>query len=72
MNVICPQALTPAMARAFEAHPQLEAGLSELTPLGRIGDAQADVGEAAVLLLSDGARFVTGQTLNVDGGYSIA
>jgi 3-oxoacyl-[acyl-carrier protein] reductase len=68
VNAICPQAATPAMVRAFETDPQLEARLRELTPLGRIGDAQNDVGEAAVLLLCDGARFITGQTWVVDGG----
>ena len=68
VNAICPQAATPAMMRAFEKNPQLEARLAELTALGRIGDAQHDVGEAAVLLLCDGARFITGQTWVVDGG----
>jgi len=68
VNAICPQAATPAMLRAFEKNPPLEGRLKELTPLGRIGDAQQDVGEAAVLLLSDGACFITGQTWVVDGG----
>ena len=39
------------------------------TPLGRWGDAGAVAG-AAVHLASDPARFVTGTTLFVDGGWS--
>ncbi len=39
------------------------------TPLGRLGDP-ADVAAAAVFLASDEAAFVTGQTLNVNGGLS--
>jgi len=38
------------------------------TPMGRFGDPEELVG-AAVLLASDGARFLTGQCIAVDGGY---
>lgn len=31
-----------------------------------------DIGEAVAFLLSDQARFITGQTLTVDGGFSLA
>jgi NAD(P)-dependent dehydrogenase (short-subunit alcohol dehydrogenase family) len=40
---------------------------SRLTPLGRIG-TPADVADVVVFLAGDAARFVTGQTLWVDGG----
>jgi NAD(P)-dependent dehydrogenase (short-subunit alcohol dehydrogenase family) len=42
----------------------------EHTPLRRLGSPE-DVAEAVVWLSSDAARFVTGQTLLVDGGYTI-
>jgi NAD(P)-dependent dehydrogenase (short-subunit alcohol dehydrogenase family) len=38
-------------------------------PLRRFGTAE-DVAEAVCFLASDRAAFITGQTLNVDGGYS--
>ena len=38
------------------------------TPMGRFGNTEELVG-AAVFLASDGASFVTGQTLVVDGGF---
>lgn len=38
------------------------------TPMGRFGDVEELVG-AAVLLASDGASFLTGQCIAVDGGY---
>ena len=38
------------------------------TPMGRFGKAEELVG-AAVLLASDGASFITGQAIAVDGGY---
>ncbi len=40
---------------------------SRLTPLGRIG-LPADVGTVVALIVSDKAKFVTGQTIWVDGG----
>jgi 3-oxoacyl-[acyl-carrier protein] reductase len=68
VNAISPLASTPAMVRAFEADPALQAQLERLTPLGRIGDAELDVGTATTLLLSDQARYITGQTWVIDGG----
>ena len=38
-----------------------------LTPLGRLGDVR-DIADAVVFLASDGARFITGTGLPVDGG----
>lgn len=41
------------------------------TPLGRFGEAE-EVASAALFLASSGASYITGQTLNVCGGFSIA
>lgn len=46
------------------------AGAMKSTPLGRLGEAE-DIAEAAAYLASGRAKFVTGQVLNVDGGWSI-
>ena len=40
------------------------------TPLRRFGTAD-EIAEAAVLLASDRASFISGQVLNVDGGFSV-
>jgi 3-oxoacyl-[acyl-carrier protein] reductase len=42
----------------------------EAVPLGRVG-TPADIAAAAVFLASDGAGYITGQTLVVDGGLSM-
>ena len=44
--------------------------LIDETPLCRIGKP-VDVANAALFLASNGASFITGQTLGVDGGYAI-
>lgn len=44
--------------------------ITSTTPLGKIGEAH-EVAEAAQYLASDGASFVTGQILTVDGGRTL-
>ncbi len=41
--------------------------VGKAVPLGRMGDP-ADIADPCVFLASDAARYITGQTLNVDGG----
>ena len=69
VNCIGPVAETPALTRAFESNPQLAGRLAARTPLGRIGNAETDIGAAAAFLAGDDASYITGQTLIVDGGH---
>jgi 3-oxoacyl-[acyl-carrier protein] reductase len=68
VNAVSPLATTPALDQAIVEDPSLAARLAQRVPLGRIGDAETDVGVAVAFLLSDAARYITGQTLVVDGG----
>ena len=65
---VSPLAETPALAAAYDQDPELAARLARRVPLGRLGDPEHDIGPAVVFLASDAARYVTGQTLAVDGG----
>jgi NAD(P)-dependent dehydrogenase (short-subunit alcohol dehydrogenase family) len=68
-NVIAPGLVDTPMARRAAGDEQIMAFVRTKQPLdgGRIGRAD-DLDAAAVYLLSDAARFVTGQVLAVDGG----
>jgi NAD(P)-dependent dehydrogenase (short-subunit alcohol dehydrogenase family) len=68
VNAISPLAETPAMTNAYEKDPTLEARLARAVPMGHLGDPETEIGPAVVFLASDGARYITGQTLAVDGG----
>ena len=71
VNVICPGAKTAASRAVFAAHPELEAAADATNPMGRLGDPEEDIAPVAVFLASDDARYVTGNTLFVDGGGHI-
>lgn len=68
VNGLAPLAVTPALENAFREDPTLEAQLARLTPLGRTGDPETDIGPPVVFLCSDAAGYITGQTLVVSGG----
>jgi len=60
---------TPLVQSYMEANPQrVEAAIAN-TPLRRIGEPD-DIAPLAVFLASEGARFITGQTIFVDGGLT--
>lgn len=69
VNVVSPLAYSPALTAAIEAEPAMEERLSRRIPLGRIGDPEHDIGSAVAFLIGPGARYITGQTLGVDGGH---
>lgn len=57
--------------RSKEVPPQLARRYGRRTALGRMAEP-ADFGPAAVFLAGVGARYITGQNVVVDGGYSAA
>ena len=70
VNCIAPGLIRTDFARAlWEDETNLARALTG-TPLGRIGEPD-DIAGAAAFLASDASRYVTGQTLVVDGGATV-
>lgn len=65
VNCVAPGAI--ATERTAEEAPNYAASWSPLTPLRRVGTPE-DVADVVLFFASPAARFVTGQTLWVDGG----
>src|SRR5262249_33697505 len=68
VNAVAPLATTPALEQAFVSDPSMQQRALGRNPLGRLGDTVHDIGAAVRFLLGEDARYVTGQTLMIDGG----
>lgn len=70
-NCIAPGLIKTDFARALWEDEKTRNNVLDNTPLGRIGDPD-DIAGAAIFLASAAGRFVTGQTIVVDGGLTIS
>jgi len=72
-NAIAPALVATPMSGRAQANAEIMSFIQQKQSLdgGRIGLPE-DVDGAAVFLMSDAAKFVTGQVLAVDGGWSVS
>jgi 2-hydroxycyclohexanecarboxyl-CoA dehydrogenase len=72
VNCVCPGPTdTPLFGLVEEFDPKLHAALARSIPLRRLGEPE-DVAAAVAFLAGDSAAFITGQTLSVSGGLTMA
>ncbi|SEN03951.1 NAD(P)-dependent dehydrogenase, short-chain alcohol dehydrogenase family [Mesobacillus persicus] len=70
VNVVSPGALTPAAKSWRERDPEGYKATMAPVPLQRLGDPDGDIAPGIVFLASDDSRFMTGQTIYLDGGHT--
>jgi NAD(P)-dependent dehydrogenase (short-subunit alcohol dehydrogenase family) len=72
-NVLAPALVETPMSERAKANDAIQQFIKTKQPLdgGRMGQPE-DLDAAAVFLLSDGAKFCTGQVLSVDGGWEVS
>jgi len=66
VNTIAPGA---TLTERTTSEPGYESTWSRITPLGKPASVD-DIANAALFLVSDGAKHITGQTLIIDGGWT--
>ena len=67
INSIAPGYTRTKMTQSYLSDPEILKMLESRRPLGRIGEPD-EIASAALFLASDASSFMTGQTINVDGG----
>lgn len=70
VNVVSPGLLEPLALEDFPNREQLVEEARRKTPLGRLTTPE-DVAHVVAFLCSEQADMISGQTIHVDGGYSI-
>jgi len=70
-NVICPGAKTASARRVEKQMPELIRNAEAANPMGRMGDPEEDIAPVALFLASEDCRYLTGNTLFVDGGSHV-
>jgi NAD(P)-dependent dehydrogenase (short-subunit alcohol dehydrogenase family) len=71
VNCVAPGFIATNMsAKALDSDPERKRKVLSRTPMAKLGEPE-DVAEAILYLASDGAKYVTGVSIPVDGGNSI-
>jgi 3-oxoacyl-[acyl-carrier protein] reductase len=69
VNAICPGiVLTPMVTKDVGIGQEVIDEVISRTPLGRLGQPD-DMASMAIMLLSDAAKFVNGEIVEVNGGF---
>jgi enoyl-[acyl-carrier protein] reductase III len=70
VNTVCGGLIQTDAIQYFPEGEQMLELAEQLTPLGRVGEPE-DLAGAVAMLLSEDARWITGQVIVVDGGLSL-
>ena len=68
VNVVCPAVIETPMGERLWGAPAAKKFALSLHPIGRFGTPQ-EIANAVLWMCSDGASFMTGQSLVLDGGF---
>ncbi len=71
VNVVCPLAWTAQLERWAEANPEAFKANVKMPPMGHYGDVEKEIGRACVALASPDMKYLSGETLTLEGGMGL-
>lgn len=71
VNIICPLAWTSQLENFEQAYPDAFKANVKMPPAGHYGDAELEIGRVCVQLASPDFKYLTGETLTLEGGMGL-
>lgn len=71
VNIICPLAWTAQLEQFEKAYPDAFKANVKTPPIGHFGDSEMEIGRVCVQLASPDFKFMTGETLTLEGGMGL-
>ena len=71
VNIVCPLAWTAQLEQFEKAYPEAFKENVKMPPAGHFGDAEAEIGRVCVQLASPDFKYMTGETLTLEGGMGL-
>ena len=68
VNIVCPLSYTAALEKWKEYQPEAYEKNIKGIPMGRFGDPEHDIGRVCVQLASDDFKYMSGETITLQGG----
>ena len=68
VNIVCPLAMTSQLENFKQAYPEAYEKNLKAVPMGRFGDPDKDIGRVCVMLGSPDFKYMSGETLTLEGG----
>ncbi|MBO5344475.1 MAG: SDR family oxidoreductase [Clostridia bacterium] len=70
-NVVCPLAWTAQLEQFEKAYPDAFKANVKMPPMGHYGDSELEIGRVCVGLASPDFKFMTGETVTLEGGLGL-
>ncbi len=71
VNIVCPLAWTAQLEQFEKAYPDAFKENVKMPPAGHYGDAEQEIGRVCVQLASPDFKYMTGETLTLEGGMGL-
>lgn len=68
VNIVCPLAWTAQLENFANAYPEAFKANVKMPPMGHYGNVETEIGRVCVQLASPDFKFMTGETLTLEGG----